>query len=94
MGTEGVPHWYCTPSQVTRVCLMNTVHPHEHCTYFIQGTANTLVSEKNWNSHQKLMLEKGTIKLSDINLAQCEMILRETSLSVLKILFGSVFPNI
>ena len=20
--------------------------PHEHCTYFIQGTANTLVSEK------------------------------------------------
>ena len=62
MGTEGVSHWYCIHSQVMRVCLMSTAHPQGYFTYFIQGIANTLVSEKYWNSPQKLMIEKRTIK--------------------------------
>ena len=35
--------------------------PHEHCTYFIQGTANTLVSEKI-GIVIKTNASKGTIK--------------------------------
>ena len=92
-GTRGVPHWYCTPSQEMLMCFMSTAHPHGYCTYVIQGTANPLVSEKYWNSHKKLMLEKGTIKWSDIKLAPCEMTLhvKETALSVLKYCLA-VFP--
>ena len=56
MGTESVPHWYFTPSRVMRVCLMTAAHPHGYCIYFIQGTGKTLVSEKNRNSDQKVML--------------------------------------
>ena len=44
--TESMPHWYCIPSQVMQMCLMSTAQPHGYCTYFIQGIANTLVSEK------------------------------------------------
>ena len=45
MGTESVPHWYCTPSRVMQVFLMGTAYPPGYCAYIVRGTANIVVSE-------------------------------------------------
>ena len=59
MDAEGVSYWYCTPSQVVRVCLMSTAQPHGYCTYFIQSIANALVSEKIGIVIKNQCLKKG-----------------------------------
>ena len=59
MGTEGVAHWYCTPSQVLRVCLMSTAHT-------LYRVLQIILYQKKLEYSSELMLEKRDNKMDQI----------------------------